>query len=114
MISMTALLHLLVSYGYFAVLLVVALESMGIPAPFETILLIAAVTAGTTHQLSLPLVIGAAASGAILGDNLGYWIGLWSSMLLVRKRDGKSSKKGSPLLHLDGWNQTSLRPWKNV
>jgi membrane protein DedA with SNARE-associated domain len=75
MISMTTLLHLLIRYGYFAVLFIVALESMGVPAPGETILLAASVIAGTTRELSLPLVIAAAAGGAILGDNLGYWMG---------------------------------------
>jgi membrane protein DedA with SNARE-associated domain len=75
MIPMSTLHHLLASYGYLTVLLVVALESTGIPAPGETILLLAAVAASTTHLLSLPLVIGAAACGAVLGDNLGYWIG---------------------------------------
>jgi len=70
-----ALLLWLSTYGYGAVLLVVALESMGVPAPGETVLLAAAITAGTTRVLSLPLVIGAAAGGAVLGDNLGYWIG---------------------------------------
>lgn len=75
MISMVTLQHLLISYGYLTVFLVVALESMGIPAPGETILLAASVLAGTTHQLVLPLVIAAATSGAIVGDNGGYWIG---------------------------------------
>src|SRR5947209_6914884 len=77
MISITThtLLHLLATYGYWAVLLFVAVESMGIPFPGETMLLTAAIYAGTTHQLSLPLVIAAAAVGAILGDNLGFWIG---------------------------------------
>src|SRR5215831_5671317 len=37
-------------------------------------LLVAAVFAGTTHQLSIPLVILAATSGAILGDNLGFCV----------------------------------------
>jgi membrane protein DedA with SNARE-associated domain len=85
MILMTTLLHLLTNYGYLAVLLVVALESMGIPAPGETMLLVAAVTAGTTRALSLPLVIAAAASGAILGDNLGYWIGSAGSTRLLHR-----------------------------
>ena len=67
------LLDLLVSYGYLAVLLVITLECMGLPAPGKTVLLVAAVTAGTTHQLSLPLVIGAAAAG------LSRWLrGGWS------------------------------------
>ncbi|MEO8521595.1 MAG: DedA family protein, partial [Acidobacteriota bacterium] len=54
---------------------VVALESMGVPAPGETALVTAAIFAGTTHRLSIPLVIAAAVVGAIAGDNAGYWIG---------------------------------------
>jgi membrane protein DedA with SNARE-associated domain len=84
-ISTTIFLHLLTSYGYLAILLVVAIESMGIPAPGETILLAASVTAGTTGALSLPLVIAAAASGAIMGDNLGYWIGYSGGTRLLRR-----------------------------
>jgi membrane protein DedA with SNARE-associated domain len=71
----STLMHLLASYGYLAVLLFVAIESTGIPFPGETILLVAAIAAGTTHQLSIALVIVAAAVGAILGDNLGFWVG---------------------------------------
>ena len=65
-------MHLLSTYGYWAVLVFVAIESTGIPFPGETMLLVAAIYAGTTHQLFIVLVIAAAASGAILGDNLGF------------------------------------------
>ena len=67
----SGLTHLLAMYGYVAVLLFVAIESTGIPFPGETILLVAAIGAGTTHQFSIALVIVAAASGAILG----FWVG---------------------------------------
>jgi membrane protein DedA with SNARE-associated domain len=87
------LLHLLATYGYWAVLVFVAVESIGIPFPGETTLLIAAIYAGTTHRLSIPLVIVAAASGAILGDNIGFWIGrerkLKLGQYLFRKHGGK-------------------------
>ena len=56
----------LATYGYWAVFIFIAVESTGIPFPGETMLLIAAIYAGTTHQLSIPIVILAAASGAIL------------------------------------------------
>jgi membrane protein DedA with SNARE-associated domain len=69
------LTNFLVDYGYWAVLLFVGIESTGIPFPGETMLLVASIYAGTTHRLSIALVIAAAAGGAILGDNLGYWIG---------------------------------------
>lgn len=77
--------RLLVAYGYWAVLLFVAIESMGVPFPGETMLLVAAIYAGTTHHLSLPLVILAAAVGAILGDNVGYMIGREGGYRLLRR-----------------------------
>jgi membrane protein DedA with SNARE-associated domain len=43
--------------------------------PGETILISAAALAGTTHALDIRLVIAAAAGGAILGDNIGFWVG---------------------------------------
>ena len=79
------LLHLLATYGYWAVLVFVAIESIGIPFPGETMLLIAAIYAGTTHRLSILLVIVAAASGAILGDNIGFWIGREGGYRLLRR-----------------------------
>src|SRR5207248_2860448 len=79
------LTHLLTTYGYWAVLVFVAIESTGIPFPGETMLLIAAIYAGTTHRLSIPLVIGAAASGAIIGDNIGFWIGREGGYRLLRR-----------------------------
>jgi len=66
--------HLLASYGYLAVALIVMAEGAGIPFPGETVLLIGAAYAGAGN-LSLKGVILAAALGAIAGDNLGYWIG---------------------------------------
>ena len=66
---------LLSAYGYGLVVVVVALESAGVPLPGETVLVSAAVYAGTTHNMKIAGVIGAAAAGAIVGDNIGFWIG---------------------------------------
>jgi membrane protein DedA with SNARE-associated domain len=81
----TNLQHFLVTYGYWAVFVFVAIESIGIPFPGETMLLVAAIDAGTTHQLSIVLVILAATCGAILGDNLGFWIGREGGYRLLRR-----------------------------
>ncbi len=69
------LTQLLTTYGYWVVLLAVAVESVGLPVPGETMLLTAAIYAGVSGHLSITLVIASAAAGAILGDNGGYLIG---------------------------------------
>jgi membrane protein DedA with SNARE-associated domain len=51
------------------------LESAGIPMPGETVLVSAAVYAGTRHALDIRFVIAAAAAGAIVGDDIGFWVG---------------------------------------
>jgi membrane protein DedA with SNARE-associated domain len=83
-LATSELTHDLPAYGYWEVLLGVAIERTGIPSPSQTMLLVAAISAGTTHRLSLPLVIAAAASGAILGDNLGFWLGREGGYRLLR------------------------------
>jgi membrane protein DedA with SNARE-associated domain len=67
--------HLVSQYGYAAVGVVVGLESMGIPLPGETMLVLGAIYAGTHSDLHIAGVIAAAALGAIVGDNVGYWLG---------------------------------------
>ncbi len=64
----------LATYGYLAIFVIVSLESAGIPMPGETVLVTAAILAGQ-GKLHLWGVIGAAAAGAIFGDNCGYWVG---------------------------------------
>jgi undecaprenyl-diphosphatase len=60
--------------GYGALAALVFTESAGVPVPGETALLTAGVLAGAGH-LALPVVIAVGAGAAVLGDNLGYWIG---------------------------------------
>src|SRR5689334_23332722 len=75
MLSSETLQSLISSYGYVAVGGIVALESMGLPLPGEATLIAAALYAGATHDLDIGFVIAAAAIGAVVGDNAGYWIG---------------------------------------
>jgi membrane protein DedA with SNARE-associated domain len=63
------------THGYWAVALVVGLESMGLPLPGETVLVLATIYAATDPNISVWLVITAAALGSIIGDNVGYWLG---------------------------------------
>ena len=77
--------HLIASYGYWALFALVALESLGIPLPGETALIIAGTYAGTTHRLSPWLIVLVAAAAATIGDNLGYWIGATGGYRLARR-----------------------------
>ena len=52
--STAGLVTLLTTYGYWAIFACIAIESTGIPFPGETMLLVAAIFAGTTHRLSIP------------------------------------------------------------
>src|SRR5215831_12272657 len=75
---------LLDRWGYWIVFLGVMLENAGIPLPGETILLAAGFFASQGH-LSAEIVAAVAAVGAMLGDNLGYWIGRKLGRSLVIK-----------------------------
>ena len=61
-------------YGYAVVFVGVFLENTGLPVPGETALLAGAAMAHF-GRLSLPWVVVSAVGGAVLGDNLGFFIG---------------------------------------
>src|SRR5579859_5553766 len=82
--STSTLTGLLDRFGYPLVTLFVGIESSGIPFPGETMLVTAAVYAGTGH-LSITGVIIAAAAGAIVGDNIGYAAGRYGGHALVTR-----------------------------
>jgi len=83
--SMHLINHFLHSYGYLAVFLFVALESVGSPLPGETAVIAAALYAGSTHRLNIGLIALVAAVAAIAGDNGGYWLGQHGGSRLVRR-----------------------------
>jgi membrane protein DedA with SNARE-associated domain len=76
---------LLATYGYLAVFVFVGIESLGIPVPGETMLVTAAIYAGTTGRLSIFWVIVASSAGAIVGDNIGYVIGRTGGYRLLKR-----------------------------
>ena len=82
---MDTLNQLIVHHGYWVVAAVVGFESMGVPLPGETTLVSAAIYAGSTHELNIWTLAAAAALGAIVGDNVGFWLGRrYGYQLLVR------------------------------
>jgi membrane protein DedA with SNARE-associated domain len=78
---LTSLVH---HYGLFILFVLVGAESAGVPLPGETALIAAAVLA-SRGDLNIAAVIAVAAAAAIVGDNIGYWIGrLGGRKLLTR------------------------------
>ena len=76
---------LLGRWGYLVIFAAMLLENAGLPLPGETVTLLGGYAAGS-GQLSLLGVMAAAASGAVLGDNIGYWVGRrlgWTLLLRV-------------------------------
>src|SRR2546429_9558291 len=72
-------------HGYWVVALIVGLESMGLPLPGETILVLAAIYAATEPSFNVWVVIAVTAFGAIVRDNADYWLGLrYGYALLLR------------------------------
>jgi membrane protein DedA with SNARE-associated domain len=72
------------SHGYWTVAVALLLENAGVPVPGESILLFASFVAYSHGTMQLRWIIPIAIVAAVLGDNLGYWIG---------------SRGGRPLLH---------------
>src|SRR5215211_4086582 len=71
---MDRILSLIEHYGYLVILFGVMLESTGVPLPGETIL----ISAGILVQrgtLDLGDVIFFGILGAVVGDQIGYWVG---------------------------------------
>src|SRR6266536_2396616 len=65
--------HFFTHHGLPLLFLVVMIESFGIPLPGETALIAFGVLASQGHY-EIEWVIVVAAAGAIVGDNLGYWL----------------------------------------
>jgi membrane protein DedA with SNARE-associated domain len=66
--------HFIADYGLLFLFGIVCLESAGLWLPGETALIAAGVYASKGH-LSIAGVVAVAAAAAIIGDNIGYWLG---------------------------------------
>jgi membrane protein DedA with SNARE-associated domain len=71
-------------WGYLAVAGVIGVESFGVPAPGQTIMVAAAIYAGA-GRLNVFAVAAIAFVAAVLGDNIGYWIGVRGGRRLVHR-----------------------------
>ena len=71
-------------FGYLAVIGLVLIEDFGVPVPGETVLILAAVYAGT-GRFNVALVALLGFCGAIVGDNIGFAIGHFGGRPLTER-----------------------------
>ena len=71
-------------FGYLAVLGLVLIEDFGVPVPGETILILAAIYAGT-GRLNVVLAGLLGFVGAVIGDNIGFAIGHFGGRPLIER-----------------------------
>jgi membrane protein DedA with SNARE-associated domain len=81
--------HIIHSYGYLAVFIFVAIESLGVPIPGESAVIAAGAYAGETHKLNPWLLFLVAAVAAIVGNIAGYLIGRKGGFPLVLRYGNK-------------------------
>lgn len=90
--DMATLQDVLGRWSYLVIFAAMLLENAGLPLPGETVTLLGGYAAGS-GQLNVLGVMGAAAGGAVLGDNIGYWVGRrlgWGLILKVGRWLGQS------------------------
>jgi membrane protein DedA with SNARE-associated domain len=79
---LNSLAGLLNHFGYWAVLLLVMVEDLGIPVPGETVLIAASLYAGA-GKLNVMAVGVTGFLAAVIGDNIGFAIGHFGGRALV-------------------------------
>lgn len=72
----------LLQYGYLALFLGIFVESFGIPAPGQSLLMAGALL-GARGEMNVVAVLLLSAAAAVLGDNCGYAIGRFGGRRLV-------------------------------
>lgn len=87
--------ELLQTWGYAVIFAAMLLENAGLPLPGETVTLLGGYAAGSGQLQGLG-VLAAAAAGAMLGDNIGYWVGRragWGLILRVGRLLGQTPEQ---------------------
>jgi membrane-associated protein len=81
---LAALIDIPQNLGYPVLFVLVMVESMGVPVPGETAIILSGIAANA-GSLSIELVIVIAATAAIIGDNIGFEIGRRGGRALLEK-----------------------------
>jgi membrane protein DedA with SNARE-associated domain len=120
------LFGLLSNYGLPALFIILAISSAGVPFPI-TLLLIATGSFVAQGEMVLWQVLIICSAGAIIGDQIGYFLGRWGGRKLVRRATNRfggaemivraeafTKRWGSVGIFLSRWLVTPLGPWLNL
>ena len=120
------LLGMLSAYGATVLFGALLVGCIGVPLP-STLMLIAAGSFVEQGDMNQWWVLGLASAGAILGDNVGYALGLWGGHQMARRLSGWvggenklqeavgwSERWGGTGIFLSRWLLTPLGPWVNL
>jgi membrane protein DedA with SNARE-associated domain len=95
---LAALIDIPQNLGYPVLFVLVMVESMGVPVPGETAIILSGIAANAGN-LSIELVIVVAATAAIVGDNIGFEIGRHGGRALLEK-PGRFAKERRRMLEI--------------
>jgi membrane protein DedA with SNARE-associated domain len=76
--------HLLLAWGYWAVLAALLAEDAGLPLPGETVLIFASFLSHKSGSMQLGWIIAIGILAAVMGDNIGYLLGHKFGPTLIR------------------------------
>jgi membrane protein DedA with SNARE-associated domain len=120
------LFGLLSSYGLPALFIILAISSAGVPFPI-TLLLIATGSLVAQGEMVLWQVLIICSAGAIIGDQIGYWLGRSGGRKLVgritkrfgggemiKRAETFTQRWGGVGIFLSRWLVTPLGPWLNL
>jgi membrane protein DedA with SNARE-associated domain len=81
--SLSLIHELIQTYGLWILFIGIMLECLGVPMPGETVLVSAALYAGSTNRLAIASVILVAATAATVGGTIGYVVGRFIGIPLL-------------------------------
>ena len=121
-----ALTSALTTYGVAAIFLSVLISSVGLPLPTSFLLILAGAYIAS-GDLSYWPVIAAALAGAVIGDHLGYGLGIWGGRSLagrisrrlgaeklLARAEANSNRWGGIGVFLSRWLITAVAPYINL
>jgi membrane protein DedA with SNARE-associated domain len=119
------LLAMITAYGTPVLFVVTYLSCLALPVP-SSLMMLAAGGFAASGDLALPLVWGAALVGAVVGDQMGYGLGIWGGAGLTRWTKARPSRAamhrkallmarrfGGPGVFFSRWLFSPLGPYIN-